>query len=114
MSEVAPIEVFPRENWILRNFRILSSADFPTCTKELKISRVSGLPHVLRLKTCTKELVISGTSWNSVGARSGPSQLGNITSSASASGIPKEEFFLLGSKRKNSSFWDPKRKNSSF
>ena len=26
MSQVAPIEVFPRENWILRNFRILSSA----------------------------------------------------------------------------------------
>ena len=62
MSEVAPIEVFPRGNWILRNFRILGSADFPTCTKEFDISRVSGFPHVLRLKTCTKDLVISGRS----------------------------------------------------
>ena len=65
MSQVAPIQVFPRGNSILRNFRILSSADFLTYTKELKISRVSGFPDVLRLKTCTKDLVIPGRSWDS-------------------------------------------------
>ena len=78
MSEVAPIEVFPRENWILRNFRISGSADFPTCTKELDISRVSGCPHVLRLTTCTKYSVISGRYWNSFVAVCGPSCIENI------------------------------------
>ena len=49
-----------------------------TCAKEMKISRVSGLPGVLKLKTCTKELMISGKSRNSNVTPEGPSQLGNI------------------------------------
>ena len=78
MSNVAPIEVFPRENWILRNFRISGSADFPTCTKELKISRVSEFPKLLRLKTCTKDLVISGRSWKRWVPICGPCCIENI------------------------------------
>ena len=65
MCKVAQIEVFPRGNSILSDFRFSDSAVFPTCAKGLKNSAKSGFPKLLRLKTCPKDLVIPGPSGNS-------------------------------------------------